>query len=204
MSRPSHIVEKLGLRRGGEHIYTKVLVRCYRRLARFGLFLHLPHLRKHRYLPHGSHFGAQKSLSGLPGCCWSARKGHSGLLRRCRCAQNGRSGLPRCRQCARKGCSGPLQRCQCDQYSCSGPLWWPYAPPKYRFWPALVLPVRSKSLSELASVPAVHSKSLFEPAVQDHYSKVLVSVALCSESLYSALLCYVHGYARVHTRIYNN
>ena len=65
-----------------------------------------------------------------------------------------------------------------------------------------MLPVRSKGLSELASVPAVHSKSLFEPAVQDHYSKVLVSVALCSESLYSALLCYVHGYARVHTSIY--
>ena len=64
-----------------------------------------------------------------------------------------------------------------------------------------MLPVRSKSLFELASVPPVHSESLFEPAVQDHYSKVLVSVALCSESLYSALLCYVHGYARVHTSI---
>ena len=51
-------------------------------------------------------------------------------------------------------------------------------------------------------MPPVHSESLFEPAVQDHYSKVLVSVALCSESLYSALLCYVHGYARVHTSIY--
>ena len=59
-----------------------------------------------------------------------------------------------------------------------------------------MLPVRSKSLFELASVPPVHSESLFEPAVQDHYSKVLVSVALCSETLYSALLCYVHGYAR--------
>ena len=64
-----------------------------------------------------------------------------------------------------------------------------------------MLPVRSKSLFELASVPPVLSESLFEPAVQDHYSKVLVSVALCSESLYSALLCYVHGYARVHTSI---
>ena len=62
--------------------------------------------------------------------------------------------------------------------------------------------MRSKSLFELASVPAVHSKSLFEPAVQDHYSKVLVSVALCSESLYSALLCYVHGYARVPTSLF--
>ena len=61
--------------------------------------------------------------------------------------------------------------------------------------------MRSKSLFELASVPPVHSESLFEPAVQDHYSKVLVSVALCSESLYSALLCYVYGYARVHTSI---
>jgi len=62
--------------------------------------------------------------------------------------------------------------------------------------------VRSKSLFELASVPPVHSESLFEPAVQDHYSKVLVSVALCSEPLHSALLCCVHGYARVHTSIY--
>ena len=59
--------------------------------------------------------------------------------------------------------------------------------------------MRSKSLFELAAVPPLHSESLFEPAVQDHYSKVLVSVALRSESLYSALLCYVHGYARVHT-----
>ena len=65
-----------------------------------------------------------------------------------------------------------------------------------------MLPVRSKSLFELASVPAVHSKSLFEPAVQDHYSKVLVSVALCSEPLCSALLRYVHGYAWVHASIY--
>ena len=62
--------------------------------------------------------------------------------------------------------------------------------------------MRSKSLFELAAVPPLHSESLFEPAVQDHYSKVLVSVALCSESLYSALLCYEHGYARVHTSIY--
>ena len=62
--------------------------------------------------------------------------------------------------------------------------------------------MRSKSLFELAAVPPLHSESLFEPAVQDHYSKVLVSVALCSESLCSALLCYVHGYARVHTSIY--
>jgi len=97
-------------------------------LAPFALFLHLLPLRKHRYLPHESHFGAQNGRSGLPGCCWSARKGHSGLLRRRRCAQNGRSGLPRCRQCAPKGCSGPLQRCQCAQNRCSGPLWCPYAP----------------------------------------------------------------------------
>ena len=110
------------------HIYTKVLVRCYSALAGFGLFLHLLHMRKHRYLPHGSHFGAQNGRSGLPGCCWSARTGRSGLLRRHQSAQNGRSGLPRCRQCARKGCSGPLRRCQCAQNSCSGPLWCPYAP----------------------------------------------------------------------------
>ena len=95
----------------------------YVRFAGLGLFLHLLHMRKHRYLPHGSHFGAQNGRSGLPGCCWSARTGRSGLLRRHQSAQNGRSGLPRCRQCARKGCSGPLRRCQCAQNSCSGPLW---------------------------------------------------------------------------------
>ena len=47
----------------------------------------------------------------------------------------------------------------------------------------------------------VHSKRLFESAVCDHYWKVLVSVTLCSDTLYSALLRYVHGYARVHTSI---
>ncbi len=51
------------------------------------------------------------------------------------------------------------------------------------------------------SAASAHSKRLFAPAVRDHYSKVLVSVALCSEPLYSALLCSVHGYARVHTSI---
>ena len=155
-------------------------------------------MRKQRSLPHGSHFGAQNRRSGLPSCCWSARKGHSGLLRRHQSARNGRSGLPRCRQCARKGCSGPLQRCQCAQNSCCGPLWCPYAP-KIAVLACSGAARRSKSLFELASVPPVHSKSLFEPAVQDHYSKVLVSTALCSESLHSALLCYVQGYARVHT-----
>ena len=122
------------------HIYTKVLVRCssgFGPFARFGVFLHLLHLRKHCYLPHGSHFGTQNGRSGLPGCCWSTRKGRSGLLRRrqlarkgrsCllrrrQCARNCRFGLPRWRQCARKGCSGLLQRCQCAQNSHSGLLW---------------------------------------------------------------------------------
>ena len=39
------------------------------------------------------------------------------------------------------------------------------------------------------SAASAHSKRLFAPAVRDHSSKVLVSVALCSEPLYSALLC---------------
>ena len=47
----------------------------------------------------------------------------------------------------------------------------------------------------------MRSKRLFEAAVRDHCSKMLVSVTLCSEPLYSALLCSVHGYARVHTSI---
>ena len=48
----------------------------------------------------------------------------------------------------------------------------------------------------------MRSKRLFEAAVRDHYSKMLVSVTLCSEPLYSVSLCIVHGYARVHTSIY--
>ena len=59
-----------------------------------------------------------------------------------------------------------------------------------------VPPVRPKRLFEPASVPPVRSKRLFETAVRDHYSKVLGSATLCSEPLYSALLCSVHGYAR--------
>ena len=55
-----------------------------------------------------------------------------------------------------------------------------------------VPPVRSKKLFEPASVPPVRSKRLFETAVRDHYSKVLGSATLCSEPLYSALLCSVH------------
>ena len=66
-----------------------------------------------------------------------------------------------------------------------------------RFWS-----VCSKRLSEPASVPPVRSKRLFERAVRDRCSQKLVSVALCSEPLHSALLCSVHGYARVHTSIY--
>ena len=57
-------------------------------------------------------------------------------------------------------------------------------PSEWSLSPALLLPVRSKRLFEPASVPPVHSKRLF----QERYSKMLVSVALCSEPLYSALL----------------
>ena len=64
-----------------------------------------------------------------------------------------------------------------------------------------VPPVRPKRLFEPASVPPVRSKRLFETAARDHYSKVLGSATLCSEPLYSALLCSVHGYVQVHTSI---
>ena len=47
-----------------------------------------------------------------------------------------------------------------------------------------------------------NAASALKEAARDHYSKVLVSVTLCSDPLYSALLRYVHGYARVHTSIY--
>ena len=72
-------------------------------------------LRKHRYLPHGSHFGARNGCWGLLGCCQCARRTCAGLLRCRQCARTGRSGLPRCCRCARKGCSGLLWRCQCPQ-----------------------------------------------------------------------------------------
>ena len=68
-----------------------------------------------------------------------------------------------------------------------------------------VPPVRSKRLFEPASVPPVRSKRLFESAVQDHYSKVLFSVTLCSEPLYSAMLapCMdMHGSTLVYIYIY--
>ena len=60
--------------------------------------------------------------------------------------------------------------------------------------------MRLKSVFKPASVPPVRSKTLFEPAVRDQYSKVLVSVSLCSEPLHSALLYSVHVYALAHTR----
>ena len=79
-----------------------------------------------------------------------------------------------------------------------------WAPPvrsKLPVWHAPLWPVCSKRLSEPASVPPVRSKRLFEHAVRDRCSQKPVSVALCSEPLHSALLCSVHGYARVHTSI---
>ena len=76
-------------------------------------------MRKHRYLPHGSHFGTQNGRLELPGCCWSALKGCSGPA----LAPPGRFGLSLCRQCAQRGCSGLHRRCQCAQNSHSGLLW---------------------------------------------------------------------------------
>ena len=67
-----------------------------------------------------------------------------------------------------------------------------------------VPPVRPKRLFKPASVLPVRSKRLFETAVRDDYSKVLGSATLCSEPLYSALLCSVHVYARVHTSMLYN
>ena len=81
------------------------------------------------------------------------------------------------------------------------------APPvrsKLLFEPASAPPVRSKMLFEPASAPPVRSQWLFKPAVQDHHSKMLVPVTPCSEPLYSAPLGSVHGYARVHTSIYQS
>ena len=126
--------------------------------------------RKHHYLVGRSHFGARNGCWGLLGCCQCARRSCSGLLRCRQCARNGRSGLPRCCLRARKGCSGLLWRCQCPQNGHSRRLCFRQCAQKKMFEPA--------------SVPPVHSKRLF----QERYSKMLVSVALCSEPLYSALL----------------
>ena len=72
---------------------------------------------------------------------------------------------------------------------------------KWLLAPAQVPLVHSKMLFEPASAPPVRSQVL-KPAVQDPYPKLLVSVTPFSEPLYSALLCAVHVYARVHTSIY--
>ena len=76
-----------------KYIYTKVLVRCSSGFSAFVVFLHMLHMRKHRYLSHGSHFGTQNGRSGLPGCCWSARRPVPGLLRRRQCTRNAASAL---------------------------------------------------------------------------------------------------------------
>ena len=84
-------------------------------------------------------------------------------------------------------------------------------PSEWSLSPALLPPVRSKRQFEPVSVPQVRSKWLF----QDCYSKMLVSVTLCSEPLYSALLysCMdMHGFTlyiatrssvKLHTRIFD-
>ena len=133
-----------------------------RRLAsvcRLWTFLHLLHLRKHRYLPHGSHFGTQNGRLELPGCCWSALKGCSGPA----LAPPVRSKWPlwpalvppvRSKRLLKPASMLPVRS-------------------KWPFWPALVPPVRSKSLLEPASVPlsalkeavrACCSRSLFKSA----------------------------------------
>ena len=104
------------------------------------------------------------------------------MLRRHQSAQNGRSGLPRCRQCAQKGCSSLLRCCQCAQNGHSGLLWCHQC--------------ARKACSSLPQCTECTQRGLFEPAVRDHYSKVLVSVTLCPEPLYSAPLCSMHGHAR--------
>ena len=182
-------------------IYTKVLVRCSSGFGPFAVFLHLLHMQKHRYL----RTGATLALKMVAPACPAA----AGTLGRAIRACFGAAGALKMATLACPGAASALEKAALARCSAASALKIAAlarsgAPmrPKQRFWPALVLPVRPKSLFELASVPPVHSESLFERAVQDHYSKVLVSVALCSESLHSALLCYVRGYARVHISIY--
>ena len=76
--------------------------------------------------------------------------------------------------------------------------------------PGSASPVRSKWLLGPAPVPPVATRALkkldrarlsalsaLKDAVRDH-SKALVSVTLCSEPRYSALLCSVHGLSLIH------
>ena len=86
-----------------------------------------------------------------------------------------------------------------------GPASAPLVRSKWPLWPALVPPVSSEWPLWPALVPPVRPKRLFEPAVQDHYSKVLVSVTLCSVLRCSALLapCMdMHGFTLVYIYIY--
>ena len=92
--------------------------------------------RKHRYLSHGSHFGARNGRSGLPGCCWSALK----------------------------GCSGPALAPPVRSKWPLWPALVPPVRSKRLLKPASMLPVRSKWPFWPALVPPVRSKSLFEPA----------------------------------------
>ena len=108
------------------------------RLCMLWSFLRLPHLRKHRYLPHGSHFGARNGRSGLPGCCWSALKGCSGPA----------LALPvRSKWLLWPALVPPVRSKRLLKPASTLPV-----RSKLPFWPALVPPVRSKSLSEPASV----------------------------------------------------
>ena len=57
-------------------------------------------------------------------------------------------------------------------------------------------------MSNEAAFQKYSSKVLHEIAARKYYSKSQVYVALGSINPHSALLCYVHGYARVHTSLY--
>ena len=169
-------------------IYTKILVRCYSGLGcAFERRRQLA--RKHRYLPHGSHFGAPKWPLG--GCCWSARRAVPGLLRRRRCAQNGRSGLPWCRQCARKGCSGLLRRRQCAQSSRSGPLWCRQCARKV-CWSSL----QCRQCTQRGC-----SRLLFEITIQKCWSRLHCALSHCT-LLFFATCMNMHGFTLVYIYIY--
>ena len=124
----------------------------------FGLFLHLLHLRKHRYLPHGSHFGARNGRSGLPGCCWSALK----------------------------GCSGPALAPPVRSKWPLWPALVPPVRSKRLLKPASMLPVRSKLPFWRALVPQVRSKSLLEPASVPLSALKEAVRACCSRSLFKS------------------
>ena len=92
------------------YIYTKALVRCYRRFggfAGFGLFsapaAPAQNTAIYRTGTTLATLALEMAARACPGAAGGLGRAVPGLLWRRQCAQNGRFGLPWCRRCAQKG-----------------------------------------------------------------------------------------------------